>query len=170
MIFTWLNTDINRTKDISIGVFSNNVLAVVEQVDILKNSSFRRIGYVRYSLYDSPPPVIVYSHLNKTIPLLEKLPKNDWTNYLPTRFIDTAGNAYNIVATVKHTKGPVKKDGVIAQYDGIFLSIDVNTPDEEHNYIYNYEILKRKIDSLRELESNVSSQYLNLFNRFQYVE
>lgn len=170
VIFTWLNTDINRTEDVSIGIFSNNVMEVVNRVDKLKNTLYRRIGYVRYSLFDSPLPETVYSHFNKTIPLLQNLPKNDWTNYLPTRLVDHSGNAYNIVATVKHATGPIKKDGSIRPYDGIFVSIDVNTPDEERNCIYNSENLKNKVDSLRDLERKVSSQYLDLFNSLEHAE
>lgn len=170
VIFTWINADINRTEDVSIGVFSNNVMDVVSRVDILKNTNYRRIGYVRYSLFDSPSPEIVYSHLNKTIPLLENLPKSDWTNYLPTRLIDNGGNSYNIVATVKHTTGPIKMDGAIRPYDGIFLSIDVNTLDEERNYIYNNENIKNKVASLRDLERKVSSQFLDLFNSLEHAE
>lgn len=163
-IFTWLNTDINRTDEISIGIFSNNVLSVVNQVDILKNTLYRRIGYVRYSLFDNPSSEIVYSHTNKTIPFLENLPKSDWTNYLPTRFVDGGGNEFNIVATIKHTTGPIKMNGETKPFEGIFVSIDVNTPNEVRNSIYNHDTLKNKIDSLRELESKVSSQYQNLFN------
>lgn len=164
VIFTWLNTDINRTDEISIGIFSNNVLSVVSKVDILKNTLYHRIGYVRYSLFDNPSSEIVYSHTNKTIPFLENLPKSDWTNYLPTRFVDGGGNEYNIVATVKHTTGPIKMNGETKPFDGIFVSIDVNTPNEVRNFIYNHDTLKNKINSLRELESKVSSQYQNLFN------
>ena len=60
-------------------------------------------------------------------------------------------------------------NGAIRPYDGIFVSIDVNTPDEERNYIYNNENLKNKVDTLRDLERKVSSQYLDLFNSLEHA-
>lgn len=170
VIFTWLNTDINQSADKSIGVFTDNILDVMQRVDILKDTLYRRIGYVRYSLFDSPTPDDVYSYMNKTIPFLQSAQKREWVNYMPSRYTDGRGEEYNIVTTIKHTNGPLKKDGVVQLFDGVFLSIDVNTLDEQRIGVYNYENVKNKLSTLRDIERRVSSQYLDLLNGISHAE
>ena len=109
VIFTWLNTDINQSVEKSIGVFTDNILDVIQRVDILKDTLYRRIGYVRYSLFDSPTPDDVHSYMNKAIPFLQSAQKRERVNYMPSRYTDGRGEEYNIVTTIKHTNGPLNK-------------------------------------------------------------
>lgn len=161
VIFSMLNIDVDNFVMPSIGVFANNVIDFITQADVFSAIHFSRIGYVRYSLFDSPSPDEIYSKFNSPILFQKDLQKGDWTNYLPTRYTSSNGTTFNVVTTLKHTVGPMKIKGVIRNYDGVFVSVDVNTPNTIVNKYYEDEI-KKCIDTLRGIESKVNSQICNL--------
>lgn len=162
VVFSMLNIDVYNFDMPSIGVFANNVIDFISHADVFSAIHFSRIGYVRYSLFDSPSPDEIYAKFNSPILFQKDLQKGDWTNYLPTRYMSSNGSTFNVVTTFKHTVGPMKIKGSIRNYDGVFASVDVNTPSTiEENKFFGDE-LRKCIDALREIESKVNSQICNL--------
>lgn len=162
VVFSMLNIDVGNFEMPSIGVFANNVIDFISQADVFSAIHFSRIGYVRYSLFDSPSPDEIYAKLSSPILFQKDLQKGDWTNYLPTRYVSSNGSIFNVVTTLKHTVGPMKIKGVIRNYDGVFVSVDVNTPNTIVGNKYFGDETKKCIDTLREIESKVNSQICDL--------
>lgn len=167
--FTCLNIDIENIVFPSIAIFKDLVFEAINRVDALRDRSYSRVGYVRYALFDSPSPEIVYGKMNRSIPFQENLIKGDWTNYLPTRFRNNVGNTFNVVTTIKHMNGPMQMRGKLSIFDGIFMSNDINTLAEENGQ-YHGLLLSGKLRELCEIENKVASQYLTLLESFNHAE
>lgn len=162
VVFSMFNIDVDNVEMPSIGIFASNVIDFISQVNVFSGIHFSRIGYVRYSLFDSPSPDEIYAKFNSPILFQKGLPKGDWTNYLPTRYTSSNGTVFNVVTTLKHTVGPMKIKGVIKNYDGVFVSVDVNTPTTIVVNKYYGDEIRKCIDTLREIESKVNSQICDL--------
>lgn len=159
--FEFVYTNINESVTLSIAEFLEKVFDVGNRVSLFSGRLFRRVGLIRYSLFDEVDVNQVFGLFSNHIRFYDDLEMKDWSFFFPAKKILPSGREINATSKVSHATTIIRKESINQPFNGISLVTDVNTLAS--NVVDNiaWEDMKGIIRDLQRIEYEITNQTSN---------
>ncbi|KAA6326223.1 hypothetical protein EZS27_024643 [termite gut metagenome] len=160
-ILTNINIDVFKMLDFD--TFIDESKDYIKKISQKFSNKHRRIGIVTdYLLFE--PIEGLQKKFNRSIPFFEERQLQEWTCNVSAKEKVDNNETLNVISTVRKIKMPIFKNSKQMIFDGVHISFDSNTVDENKNYRFDQSNIDINIDNIVTVLNRISAE------TFKFVE
>jgi hypothetical protein len=155
----FVNENIGVIKMISKEDFLQETIEILEKISSKFKKTHKRVAFVTQYLFNLEDISNLSKSFVNSINYLDEKPILRWFNKIETRTkLAKQDEIINVISDIGSINQPIKMNNVLSLFQGIAISIDINTIFENETYRFQLENLKSIFDEMLKVEEIILTQ------------
>lgn len=165
--FVLTNSNIGKVDMPNTELFITEVEDILTKVHKKFPKSYKRVGFVSQYLFKNIDTNTSSQKANKTIIFFNEKPIIEWSNKTTTRIPIhiPEQELINISNELRWVKTNIKVEDKNMLFDGLLLSIDINTINENQNYRFNTNNIKVLLKEISKIRAEIKFQNVKTLSK-----